>query len=558
MKNAISKVSWGNLGRRTAHLLVLSSVLILAACSQETPSKPETTAKAAPVEGSSTLSILATSDLRDIEEIAAQVKTATGVQITFKFGGTFESTDLVQNGKAGTDAAWFANAKYLLSDPAGQARVRQQEKIMLSPLVIGLNTSAAKKLKWDNGAKVTWADVKNAAKNGQLRYAMSNPASSNQGFMAVMGVAAAVAGKSEALAAGDVNREAVREFLAGYKLVGDNSTYLAQKFKERQGDDINAFINYESWLLSMNAKGDLKEPLTLIYPHEGVATADYPLMLLNEAKLENYRKVVDYLKTDAAQNWFAEKTLRRPITPDAAKKNAGLFPANQLLVELPFSTNRGVADSLIDAYLNEFRVPIASTFVLDVSGSMNDNDRIGKLKASLKDLAGQDSSITGRFARLNSREKIWFLPFSYAPGTPTSFVIPAAGKPQEKAAMFAAIGEYLSGLKAEGGTALYDATLVAVRNMAAERDKNPENAYSVVVFTDGKRTQGIEMDAFIQGYNELFAGQKATKKIPVFLVLYAEGEAGALQKIADLSGGKVFDARNQPLNVVFKDIRSYQ
>ena len=188
MKNAIIRASWGNIGRRAASLLACAAVLTLAACSQETPSKPENAAKAAkaaPVEGSSTLSILATTDLRDIEAVAEQIKTATGVQITFKFGGTFESTDLVQNGKAGTDAAWFANAKYLLSDPAGQARVRQQEKIMLSPLVIGLNTSAAKKLKWDNGAKVTWADVKNAAKNGQLRYAMSNPASSNQGFMAV-------------------------------------------------------------------------------------------------------------------------------------------------------------------------------------------------------------------------------------------------------------------------------------------------------------------------------------------------------------------------------------
>ena len=560
MKNAIIRASWSNIARRASYLLGCVVVMTLAACSKEAPPKTESTPKTAAVAdaGSATLSILATSDLRDIEDVAPLIKAATGVQVSFKFGGTFESTDLVQNGKAGTDAAWFANAKYLLSDPAGQARVRQQEKIMLSPLVIGLNASTAKKMRWDNGAKVSWADVRTAAKKGELRYAMSNPASSNQGFMAVMGVAAAVAGKSEALGAGDVNREAVREFLAGYKLVGDNSTYLAQKFKERQGDDINAFINYESWLLSMNAKGDLKEPLTLIYPHEGVATADYPLMLLNESKLENYRKVVDYLKTDAAQNWLAQKTLRRPISPDVMKQNAGLFPVNQLLVELPFSTNRSVADSLIDAYLNEFRVPIASTFVLDTSGSMKDGDRIGKLKASLTDLAGKDSSITGRFARLNSREKIWFLPFSYTAGSPTGFVIPEASKTAEKSATFAAIAQYLAGLNADGGTALYDATLVAVRNMAAEREKHPENAYSVVVFTDGKRTQGISMEAFVEGYNAVFAGQNASKKIPVFLVLYAEGEARALQQIADLSGGKVFDARNQPLNVVFKEIRSYQ
>jgi len=551
------------LSRYLKFFAALVLVCTVAACGRseapKTPSAaPSSIANTAPATEQNSLSILATSDLRDIEPIIGDIEKATGVRVTFKFGGTFESTEAVQTNTAGTDAAWFANAKYLLSDPAGQARVKLQEKIMLSPLVIGVSESSAKQLKWDGNAKVTWGDVMKAAKGGKLRYAMSNPASSNQGFMSVMGVAAAISGKSEALTVADVNRDAVRDFLIGYKLIGDNSTYLSQKFKERQGngpDEINAFINYESWLLSLNAKGELKEKLTLVYPHEGVATADYPLMLLNDVKREQYQKVVAYLKSEPAQLWLAERTLRRPINPDVAKKVANLFQTDRVLIELPFTTDRAVADSLIESYLNEYRVPTASTFVLDVSGSMNNEGRLTKLVDSLKAIAGADNSITGRFSRLTSRERLWLMPFASKVQDTTRFEIPAAGKQSDKEARFAEIRTYADNLRANGGTALYDAIYAALEQLDSERAKAPGFAYSVVVFTDGQRTEGMEIDAFMNRYAALSDG---AKKIPVFLVLYAEGDENALKKIAAATGGKVFDARKVALASVFKEIRSYQ
>ena len=44
--------------------------------------------------------------------------------------------------------------------------------------------------------------------------------------------------------------------------------------------------------MGLNGGGKLTEPLTLIYPKEGIITADYPFMLLNEAKRDAYDKVV--------------------------------------------------------------------------------------------------------------------------------------------------------------------------------------------------------------------------------------------------------------------------
>ena len=38
----------------------------------------------------------------------------------------------------------------------------------------------------------------------------------------------------------------------GYKLVGDNSTYLSERFIALQGQELNAYINSESLLLSLN------------------------------------------------------------------------------------------------------------------------------------------------------------------------------------------------------------------------------------------------------------------------------------------------------------------
>jgi Ca-activated chloride channel homolog len=548
------------------HAGIALVVSLLAACGDKAIAPQPTAAPPAIV--ANEFKVLATSDLKDAQPLEQMVEKATGVKLRFRYGGTMESTEAVQYGKADADAAWFANAKYLLSDPQGQARVKLQEKIMLSPIVIGVTESHAKTLGWDKpevAAKITWKTIAQAAQNGQLKYALSNPATSNQGFMALMGVAAAASQKPEALTAQDVDRGAISGFIKGYKLAGDNSTYLSEKFIEQQGPRVNAFINYESWLLSLNQSGKLKEKLSLIYPLEGVATADYPLMLLNDTRREDYLKVVAYLKGNEAQAWLAQTTLRRPVNAEVAKMQAGLFPQNHMLVELPFSPDRALADGLIEAYLNEFRLPIASTFVLDVSGSMNGGGRRQQLVQALQYMAGDDASLTGRIARLTSREKIWMLPFSETPQAATYFEVPA-GKPSAKGvqvqtdtaakqAVLVKVRDYAEGLTMNGGTALYDAVLLALQNMNTERQKNPGYQYSVVAFTDGENNKGRGLAEFKAAYATL---PEDVKAIPVFMVLFGEANERDLKDLVATTGGRTFDARKASLYSVFKDIRAYQ
>jgi Ca-activated chloride channel homolog len=546
-----------------------ASLLVMAvvACGKNEPA-PAAPVAAAPE--AAVFKVLATSDLRDAQPLEAMVEKATGVKLKFSYGGTMESTEAVLTGKTDAHAAWFANAKYLLSDPQGQSRVKLQEKIMLSPIAVGVNESAARALGWNDpavAATVTWKTLTEASRSGKLRYALSNPATSNQGFMALMGVVAAASNKAEALTAADVDRTAIASFLKGYKLPGDNSTYLSEKFIEQQGNQanqLNAFINYESWLLSLNNSGKLREKLTLVYPHEGVSTADYPLMLLTDARRDDYQKVVAYLKGAEAQAWLAKQTLRRPINREVAATLADLFPKGDMLVELPFSPSRELADGLIDAYLNEFRRPIASTFVLDTSGSMA-GARRKQLVEAMHYIAGGDSSLTGRLAKLTNRERVWMLPFASRPGDITAFEIPAgraAAKgvqlqedSEAKQQVLADVRAYADGLNMTGGTALYDSVLAALQHSLEQRKKSPNYQYSVVAFTDGENTEGRGLESFKAAYAQL---PEDVRAVPVFMVLFGEAKEADLKQLVSITGGRVFDARKTPLYAVFKDIRAYQ
>ena len=99
---------------------LLAAVLMACGKQAEVAVAPPVAAVEVPV-----FKVLATSDLRDAQPLEAMVQKATGVKLKFSYGGTMESTEAVLTGKTDAHAAWFANAKYLLSDPQeiGRAHV---------------------------------------------------------------------------------------------------------------------------------------------------------------------------------------------------------------------------------------------------------------------------------------------------------------------------------------------------------------------------------------------------------------------------------------------------
>lgn len=555
MKNLLSK-------RPGALLLALSLLTALAlglsGCNkrEETSAAPASAPPAA--KAASSFTILAGSELKDIEPLLPALEQATGLHVVFKYAGTLEAVERLQSGeKRGEgsgenfDGAWLASNRYALLTPGVKEKILASERTMLTPVVLGLKQSKAKSLGWldSNGQQrpgVTWKDIAQAAEKGQFSFGMTSPSASNTGFSGLIGLAAALAGKGDALEEKDIDAKRLSAFFKAQTLTAGSSGWLAQAYVKEQSH-IDGLINYAASLHALNASGQLAEPLALIYPQEGILTADYPLMLLNSAKRADYDKLLAFVRSAAFQKPMTQQTFRKPVATEVAF-DAKLYPST--LIELPFPARLAVIDAVLQAFDDQIRRPADSSFVLDISGSMR-GDRLAQMKTALLGLTGVDSTLSGRFARLREREKISLLAFDDSVRPAQNFTLQA----QQREAAEQAIRGYINGLQASGGTAIFSAAQNAYQTALERRKADPGRFYSVVLLTDGESNQGLSGSEFAAWYGAL---PEADKGLRIYAIQFGEARADQLEALASLTGGRVFNATCTPLAQVFKEIRGYQ
>jgi len=506
-----------------------------------------------------TLRVLASSELADMQPILAQAQKVTGVTVKLAYTGSLAGTQTVLSGRATGvyDAIWFASDNYLELSPGGLARLDASNQIMSSPVILGLRTPVAQRLGWI-GKPVSWADIAVAAAAGKFKFGMTDPAESNSGFSALASVATVLAGKGEALQASQVpaTEPALRGMFGAQVLKRESSGWLADAYVREQAANgngappVDGLIDYESQLLSLNASGRLRQPLTLIYPSDGMITASYPLSLLASAPAaakSAYNRLADYLLTPAVQRQIMQQTSRRPATP-GIKLDPSL--RSHPLYRLPFPGTIGVVNDLLAAYSGQLRRPARTIYVLDTSGSMA-GSRIAGLKAALAYLTGASASPTAKLSQFQEREQVTMLPFSTTPGAPRTFDVPA----QNPEPVLAQIRSYAESLTPGGWTAIYDSLETAYNIITRQAAADPNRITTIVLLTDGENNRGDNLNAFTAFYHRL-PGETASA--PVFPILFGEAQAKQMDEIAALTGGQVFDARTQPLTPVFAAIRGNQ
>ncbi|OLS97597.1 hypothetical protein BJF90_42605 [Pseudonocardia sp. CNS-004] len=502
-----------------------------------------------------TLRVLAGSELLDLEPVLADAAAATGVRIELDPVGTLDGAEAVASGAAETDhdAIWFSSNRYLALQPEAQARLGTAVDIMSSPVVLGLRRSVAERVGW-SGRPVTWAEIAAAAGARQFTYGMTDPSASNSGFSAVVAVATALVGSGSALTLeqAESTAPALRDFFGAQTLSAGSSGFLQDAFVRRvtgadPGEPVDGLINYESVLLGMNAAGTLPEPLELIRPADGIVTAEYPFTVLAAASPEArdaHRRLVEHLRTPDVQRAIAELTHRQPAVPGVLPAPAGVA------VELPFPSQADVVDALLTSYFDKLRRPSRTIYVLDTSGSMEGDERIGALRRALAGLAGADASLTGQFRRFRGREQVTLLPFSDSPSSPQTFTVAADDTGPDRQA----IADAGAALQPRGGTAIYESLEAAYRVAEQQIAADPDRFTSIVLMTDGENTAGSGLQDF-----QVFAATRAPalRGVPVFCVVFGESDAGEMEEVAELTGGRTFDARTAPLAEVFKEIRGY-
>ncbi len=497
-----------------------------------------------PPDAANVLHVLAGSELKDLEPLLPDIQDKTGVAMQFVYSGTLSGVERIRSGEA-FDAAWFASDKYLvLADD--KHRVKDRERIMLSPVVFGVKAGVAKKFGWTPGG-TTWKEIAAESGTGRFHFAMTNPTTSNSGFSAVIAVASALAGASDALRPSDVDTGKLKTFFSGQVLTAGSSGWLIDAYVRDQ-DKLDGIVNYEANLLALNAGGKLHEPLTLLYPKEGILTADYPLVLLDSSKKAAFDKVVAYLRTPEIQKRIMQETHRRPSVPGIALDSD--FP-KALMNEVAFPSSLATVDAILARFLNQYRVPAHTFYVLDTSGSMQ-GSRLEGVQQALGTLAGDDTSLTGKFARFEDRERITLISFSDSVTPPVDLEMRSAND----AATLGEVKAYASHLEADGSTAIYCALEAALDDAARARTSPGEGQRldSIVLMTDGENNRCDDADTFASKYRAL----PPARRIPIFPILFGEGNSDELQAIADLSGGRLFNGKTQSLSEVFKEIRGYQ
>jgi Ca-activated chloride channel family protein len=515
-------------------LAVAAIALGIVACRQQ-----EAPPFTQPAEAS-VLRVLAGSELKEIESALVAAARKVDVDLRLSYAGTLEIVDRVNAGER-FDAVLPPNGAYPML--ALQSKPLAREKLFYSRVALGVKRSKAQSLGWDRRVP-TWGDVAQAAQDGRFNYAMTNPTSSNTGMSALFAVASSGAGKTEDLSLADVHRDLLTRFLKGQKFTAGSSGWLSDAYLRDQ-DKLDGIVNYEAVLMRLNDRHELTDKLAIVYPADGVISADYPLLLLNDARRPAYQRIVEVVRSREFQAGPVATAYLRPSNPDAPLAS-GL--GTQPVAELSFPNNLAVIDAVLSAYQSELRQPATSIYLLDTSGSMK-GERIAGLRHALEYLTGAGGNdMLARMARFQSRERVILLPFSEHVASPTAVEFTSAGNHDQEAD---AIRAFARELHASGGTAIFSAIEQAYAIASHERARDPDRLVTVVLLTDGENHDGIDFPTL----ERRLRGADVPRTFPI---LFGEGRSAELEQLARLSGGRVFDGRTGALTAVFREIRGYQ
>lgn len=480
------------------------------------------------------LNIVAATELKPLAPVLDDASQDLGFDITMttEDGTLANSRSLKQGGFDGSyDATWFATNRYARIIGADE-KLRKEHSVARSPVVLGVQPSVAKEKGWTT-KQPTWQEIADSG----ITFGMTDPSTSNSGFSALSAATTAFADTGRALTEKDIRQATgkVQKLFSNQTLTSGSSGWLADRFREHP-EQADAIFNYESVLYQLKDEG---VDLEVVIPSDGVISADYPLSALASSPDQEAEA-----KVQALAEWFAEhpeKLRSYHLRVDDSDMPGTIF-------ELPYPANEQTVSALEDAFAHELRNPGNTALVLDTSGSM-EGERIDLLKNSLRPLidGSADGSPDGEGqVAFRNREQIKLIPYSSEPQQPTRARVDLQNPATTKE-----LADRVDRLVADGDTATFEAVL----NAFNEVDTSSGEIGTVVLMTDGEVTRGRTFAQFKEAYEQL---PPEKKEIPVFVILYGEANIQEMEELAQLTGGKTFDALNGDLAAAFEEIRAYQ
>ena len=429
--------------------------------------------------------------------------------------------------------------------------------IVRTPLVIAMWEPMARALGYPK-RKLGFADILKLARAktgwgafghpefGQFKLVHTNPDFSTSGLSAVVAEYYSATGKKEGLRTSDIarGRADVKDIERSIVHYGDTTLFISDQLRKNGIGYASAVAMEEATLVDFNLRRGSRDKLVAIYPSEGTFYSDNPYIALDapwvtEPQRKGAASFGEFLQKNidgelAARNGFRPADLRAKPSAPLNEAN-GVDPAQPKRV-LGLPEPRVLA--AVKKTWREDRKPANVLLVVDVSGSMVEEDRLKNakdgLQTFLREVAPQD-----RVGLTIFNDQV----------TPLAPIQPIRDNR-------AKLRSLVSGLVADGGTAIYDATDAGVEQVSKLADKSRINA--VVLLTDGEDTDSSKtIEAVVR---DLDKQGDSSQRVRVFTIAYSAGAAGAadnLKRIADASGGKPYEGTIDDIETVYRSISSF-
>ena len=429
--------------------------------------------------------------------------------------------------------------------------------IVRTPLVIAMWEPMARALGYPK-RKLGFADILKLARSktgwgafghpefGQFKLVHTNPDFSTSGLSAVVAEYYSATGKKEGLRTSDIarGRAQVKDIERSIVHYGDTTLFISEQMRKNGLGYASAVAMEEATLVDFNQRRGSREKLVAIYPSEGTFYSDNPYITLDapwvtEPQRKGAASFGEYLEKNidgetAARNGFRPADLR--AKPSAPLNDAnGVDPAQPKRV-LGLPEPRVLA--AVKKTWREDRKPANVLLVVDTSGSMNDEGRLQSAKDGLQ-----------TFLRaVAPQDRVGLTIFNDAI-TPLAPIRPIRNNR-------AKLRGLVTGLIADGGTAIYDAADAGVAQVSKLADTSRINA--VVLLTDGEDTDSAKtIEAVVR---QLDTQGDSSRRVRVFTIAYSAGAAGAaenLERIADASGAKPYVGTTDDIETVYRSISSF-
>jgi hypothetical protein len=329
--------------------------------------------------------------------------------------------------------------------------------------------------------------------------AYTDPTNSSTGRSVLLSLYAIAANKApEDLTVEDVNDEAVVEYVKSFQRLVDHyliGTRVLNSKVHRGPRWGHFFLMPEDNLINLKDGSStyyyrgvprpapaFDTPMVMIYPKEGSMPRNNCACIVEEpwvsdAQREGAEQWIDYLREDEQQRALMAYGFRPAsdidLTDPASKITAayGLDPNMPLKIVNPALIDADVASS-IDGSWGSVKRPGVVTFVVDSSTSMEGEGR----------LAAVHSGLNRAINIMADKNQVGLVSFS----SEVERRVEVA--PLETDQRFA-IADSLDGMRAVGGTALYQA-IRAGGEMSDSAPGDPDAIRSIIVITDGKATGG--------------------------------------------------------------------